>query len=93
MTTSTLEHASYASSRTMAPDSPRLEPHAVPEERAQALKKQRPVRPDPDARSRMAAILYQITGWETFGGDERAYVSRLWAEDWDNPEDAIYDEP
>ena len=25
--------------------------------------------------------------------DERAYVSPLWAEDWDSPEDAIYDEP
>lgn len=26
-------------------------------------------------------------------GDEevRAYVSRLWAEDWDSPEDAVYD--
>lgn len=22
---------------------------------------------------------------------ERAYVSRLWAEDWDSPEDSIYD--
>ncbi|GIH72675.1 hypothetical protein Mth01_49280 [Sphaerimonospora thailandensis] len=28
------------------------------------------------------------------GTDEhvRAYVSRLWAEDWDNPEDALYDD-
>lgn len=24
--------------------------------------------------------------------DLRAYVSQLWAEDWDYPEDAIYDE-
>lgn len=23
--------------------------------------------------------------------DMRAYVSRLWAEDWDSPEDAVYD--
>jgi hypothetical protein len=29
------------------------------------------------------------------GGDEeliRAYVSRLWAEDWDSPDDSVYDE-
>jgi hypothetical protein len=25
--------------------------------------------------------------------DERAYVSRLWAEDWNSPEDSVYDEP
>jgi len=24
--------------------------------------------------------------------EERAYVGRLWAEDWDSPEDAIYDD-
>ncbi|MBN9098864.1 MAG: hypothetical protein J0I49_12240 [Pseudonocardia sp.] len=24
-------------------------------------------------------------------GEERAYVSRLWAEDWDSDEDAVYD--
>jgi hypothetical protein len=24
--------------------------------------------------------------------DERAYVSRLWAEDWNSPEDSVYDE-
>ncbi len=31
--------------------------------------------------------------YEDDGTDEhvRAYVSRLWTEDWDNPEDALYD--
>lgn len=27
--------------------------------------------------------------WATF---DRMYVSTLWAEDWDSPEDAIYDD-
>ena len=54
-------------------------------------------KPDPHARARMAAILYEITRWDVFADaddevDERAYVSRLWAEDWDSTEDAIYDE-
>lgn len=52
--------------------------------------------PDPDARDRMAAVMYRLTGWPVFRSDEeqdeRAYVSRLWAEDWDCDEDAIYDE-
>lgn len=90
MTSSTLEHVSYA--QTVEMDAPRLPDTAVPEERAVALEQQKPVTPDPDARARMAAVLYRLTGWETFGGDERAYVSRLWAEDWDSPEDSIYDE-
>lgn len=93
MSTSTVDHATYVSSRTVAPEVPRLRPNAVPDERANALRVPRPLQPDPDARGRMAAILYQITGWETFGGDERAYVSRLWGEDWDSPEDSVYDEP
>ena len=28
----------------------------------------------------------------TVDDDIRAYVSRLWAEDWDSPEDALYDD-
>jgi hypothetical protein len=50
---------------------------------------------DAAARSRIAAALHQVTGWDVFAEDaeaDRAYVSRLWAEDWDSPEDAIYDE-
>jgi hypothetical protein len=46
-------------------------------------------RPLPDARQRMAAQLYAATGWDIFSeaSAERPYVSRLWAEDWDSPED------
>jgi len=49
--------------------------------------------PDPDARMRMASMLYAATGWDIFPeiATDREYVSRLWAEDWDSPEDAIYD--
>jgi hypothetical protein len=45
--------------------------------------------PDPGARLRMAAALHGVTGWDIFPelSDDRAYVSRLWAEDWDSPED------
>lgn len=54
-----------------------------------------PVTGDPTARYRIAAVLHRMTGWDTFSDDAeagRAYVSRLWAEDWDSPEDAVYDE-
>ena len=39
------------------------------------------------------APLVEDMSYEDDGTDEhvRAYVSRLWAEDWDNPEDALYD--
>jgi hypothetical protein len=55
------------------------------------------VEPDPDARMKMAAVLHRLTGWTVFAeaaasADERAYVSRLWAEDWDCDEDAAYDD-
>lgn len=30
-------------------------------------------------------------GDRALDADMRAYVSRLWAEDWDSPEDAVYD--
>lgn len=51
-------------------------------------------RPDPEARTRMASLLESVTGWHIFpeAAADRAYVSRLWAEDWDSPEDAVYDE-
>lgn len=49
--------------------------------------------PDPNARVRIASMLYSVTGWDIFPelATDRDYVSRLWAEDWDSPEDAIYD--
>jgi hypothetical protein len=63
------------------------------ERRLDALRAGVPPRPDPEARERIAAMLYHITGWEMFGADERAYVSRMWAQDWDSPEDSVYDRP
>ncbi|HXP21635.1 MAG TPA: hypothetical protein VN840_18485 [Streptosporangiaceae bacterium] len=63
------------------------------EQRLRALRAGVVPRPDPDARDRMATMLYHITGWDLFGAGERAYVSRLWAEDWDSPEDSAYDRP
>jgi len=50
--------------------------------------------PDPTARRRMASLLQSATGWDIFPELEpdRAYVSRLWAEDWDSPEDSAHDE-
>lgn len=52
------------------------------------------VDPDPSARSRMAALLQSVTGWDIFPelSPDRLYVSRLWAEDWNSPEDSVYDE-
>jgi hypothetical protein len=63
------------------------------ERRLRALEVGVAPRPDPDARDRLATMLFQITGWEMFGADERAYISRLWARDWDSSEDSAYDEP
>ena len=54
-----------------------------------------PTMGDPTARARMAAAMHELTGWAVFAeddADQRAYVSRLWAEDWDSAEDAAYDE-
>jgi hypothetical protein len=49
--------------------------------------------PDARARARIAAALFRTTHWSIFDDhDERAYVSRLWAEDWDCPEDAAYND-
>jgi hypothetical protein len=48
-----------------------------------------------DTREQWASLLYAIGGWETFAPtepDERGYVSRLWAADWDCEEDSTYDE-
>ena len=64
-------------------------------EHMQRLTVRVPVAGDPTARLRIAAALHRLTGWDVFADDaeaERAYVSRLWAEDWDSPEDAVYDE-
>ena len=48
---------------------------------------------DPMARLRMATLLHEATGWDIFPElDERAQVSRLWAQDWDSLEDVRHDE-
>jgi hypothetical protein len=51
-------------------------------------------RPDHTARRRMAQLLQDMTGWDIFpeADQDRKYVSRLWAEDWDSPEDSQYDD-
>lgn len=51
-----------------------------------------PFKGDPQARNRWATKLHEMTGWEfpEISAD-REYVSRLWAEDWDSPEDSVYD--
>jgi hypothetical protein len=63
------------------------------DEHARSIEDGEAVQPDPDARIRMANMLHSVTGWDIFPelATDRDYVSRLWAEDWDSPEDAIYD--
>lgn len=93
MTASTLDHADFQSSASVVPPSPDLGSADIPESAELRIVSGTDVTPpDPGARERLAQMLYRITGWEVFGGDERAYVSRLWAEDWDSPEDSVYDE-
>ena len=93
MTTSTIDHADYLTAASVAPAIPDLTPADVPEADVQRISHGEQPQGDPDARQRLASALYRITGWEIFGGDERAYVSRLWADDWDSREDSAYDEP
>ncbi len=42
-------------------------------------------------RGREAAAIRRVLGHEDDEEAMRAYVSRLWADDWDSPEDSIYD--
>jgi hypothetical protein len=96
MTASTAPRGGYLTPPAVTPVVPRLTPDRAgeaDEQRVSALRAGVPVRPDPDARDRIATVLYHITGWEMFGASERAYVSRLWAQDWDSPEDCAYDQP
>jgi hypothetical protein len=43
-------------------------------------------------RDREAAAIRRVLGHDDDEAAMRAYVSRLWAEDWMSPEDSIYDE-
>lgn len=51
-------------------------------------------KPDQSAHRRMAELLHHATGWDIFpeSSYDRSYVSRLWAEDWNSPEDSVYDD-
>jgi hypothetical protein len=93
MIASTVDHADYLSAATVEPAPLNLSPDKVPEADIQRIRVGEKPTGDPAARERLGRLLYRITGWEMFGGDERAYVSRLWAEDWDSPEDSSYDQP
>lgn len=42
------------------------------------------------AAARALAVRDLISEWVR-DADERAYVSRLWAQDWDSPEDSAWD--
>ena len=62
------------------------------DEHAQSITAGEAPEPDPDARIRWALVLHHVTGWDFPElATDRDYVSRLWAEDWESPEDAIYD--
>jgi hypothetical protein len=43
-------------------------------------------------RSREAAAIRHVLGHDDDEAAMRAYVSRLWADDWNSPEDSVYDE-
>lgn len=50
---------------------------------------------DPLARLKMATLLWAATRWNIFpelDETDRDAVSRLWAQDWDSPEDVRHDE-
>jgi hypothetical protein len=97
----TTSHAAWSSHAEDSSVELRFSPHSAPANddegflrRVERLMQSTPTQGDPLARARLAAVLFQVTGWEVFAdeNDERAYVSRLWAEDWDCPEDAVYDD-
>lgn len=43
-------------------------------------------------RRREAAAIRRVLGYDDDEAAMRAYVSRLWAEDWNSPEDSVYDD-
>jgi hypothetical protein len=74
-TISTVEHADYAPSPVVTPVTPRVTQDdvvAIDKKQVDALKVGDRPRPDPDARSRYARLLYRITGWPVFGTSREA---------------------
>lgn len=43
-------------------------------------------------RGREAAAIERVLGHDDDEAAMRAYVSRLWADDWNSPEDSVYDQ-
>src|SRR5258708_37794407 len=95
MTATTVDHVAYPPASPGTPVTPVLTSADAPEpgerEMSAVLAGSQPD-PDPEAPARYAALIYRITGWDAFSDPAREYVSRLWAEDWDSPEDAAYDD-
>jgi hypothetical protein len=75
MTTSTVENAGYLPDAAVTPLDPHVSQDDAPvadADHIRALFVREPPHPDPSARARIAAVLYQITGWEMFGYAELA---------------------
>jgi hypothetical protein len=75
MTAWTLDHVDYVPDAAVTSVAEVVTPtdvQDVDEQHIRALTAGEPLHPDPAARARMAAALYAITGWETFGYAEVA---------------------
>ncbi len=69
MSVSTIDHISYLPGDRTTPVEPPVgaqDASAADEARVRALSADQELRPDPASRTRIAALLYEITGWETF---------------------------
>lgn len=69
MTVSTVDHIGYIPETLATPIRRSLTVRDLPdadEAHIRALSADGLLRPDPDARARIADLVYQITGWETF---------------------------
>jgi hypothetical protein len=75
MTASTVDHVDYVPEAVITPVVAAITSDETPEaseQRVLALRIGEPLHPDPAARAKIAAVLYLITGWETFGYAELA---------------------
>lgn len=93
MTVTTTASTTYTHRGLDLPNVPHVEEVTAPDAHRLSVTMGEQPEPDPGARTRMAGLLYEVTGWDIFPelATDRDYASRLWAEDWDSPEDAIYD--